>query len=256
MFSFQKKNGRPLLLGAIHMPPFLYGTQQEMRKLETWLLRNVESYAAGGFDSVMLQDNTPRCDGLDSKALAYISALSYSVTSHFPEYPVGLILESNSARDALTIAAATYLRYVRCKVFVGAMQKPGGLVEGSAHEAFHYRHLVDRDISICADILDRMGAPLAERDYRLAVSQAKKYGADAVLLTGANFAETCRILDEIAVSAPGLPQLAGGGVNKDNILEAAKHCDGMIVSTCLTKDGYRNEWDRKKISELSAMLNG
>lgn len=254
MFSFRKKNDRPLLLGSIHLTPFLYGTCQELPEIESRLLRNVEAFAEGGFDSVMLQDNTPHCDGLDGKALAYVSALSYNVTRHFPEFPVGLILESNSARDALTIAAATYLRYIRCKVFVGAMQKPAGLVEGSAHEAFHYRHLVDRDVSICADILDRMGAPLSERDYRLAVSQAKKYGADAVLLTGASFAETCRILDDIALAAPSLPRLAGGGVNADNLLEAAKHCDGMVVSSCLTKDGCKDEWDREKIAKLVALL--
>lgn len=256
MFSFQKRNGRPLLLGSIHMPPFLYGTQQELRDIEAWLLRNVEAFAEGGFDSVMLQDNTPHCEGLDNKALACVAALSYSVTSHFPDYPIGLIIESNCARDALTIAAATYMQYIRCKVFVGAMQKPGGLVEGSAHEAFHYRRLVDRDVSVCADILDRMGAPLSERDYRLTVSQAKKYGADAVLLTGASFAETCHILDEIAVSSPGLPRLAGGGVNIENLLEAAAHCDGMVVSSCLTKDGSKNEWDRNKIAEMSARLRG
>lgn len=256
MFRFQKKNGRPLLLGSIHMPPFLYGTQQELPKIESWLLRNVEAYAEGGFDSVMLQDNTPHCDGLDGKALAYISALSYSVTRTFPEFPIGLIIESNSARDALTIAAATYAQYIRCKVFVGAMQKPAGLVEGSAHEAFHYRRLVDRDVSVCADILDRMGAPLSERDYRLTVSQAKKYGADAVLLTGACFEETCRVLDDIGLAFPAIPRLAGGGVNLSNLLEAAKHCDGMVVSTCLTKDGCKNEWDRKKIAEMAAKLRG
>ena len=256
MFSFQRKTDRPLLLGAIHMPPFLSGTRQELRQLEAWLLRNVEAYAEGGFDSVMLQDNTPHCEGLDGKALACIAALGYSVTSRFSDYPIGLIIESNSARDALTIAAVTYMQYIRCKVFVGAMQKPGGLVEGSAHEAFHYRRLVDRDISVCADILDRMGAPLSERDYRLAVSQAKKYGADAVLLTGANFNETCRILDDIAVSAPGLPRLAGGGVNMENLLEAAAHCDGMVVSSCLTKNGCKDEWDRKKIAEMATKLRG
>lgn len=256
MFCFQKKNDRPLLLGSIHMPAFLYGTQQELRQIEQWLLHNVESYAEGGFDSVMIQDNTPHCDGLDGKALVYIAALSYSVTSHFPEFPIGLIIESNSAKDALTIAAASYMQYIRSKVFVGAMQKPGGLVEGSAHEAFHYRHIVDRGVSICADILDRMGAPLSERDYKLAVSQAKKYGADAVLLTGVNFTETCHILDEIAQSEPGMPRLAGGGVNKSNILEAAKHCDGMVISTCLTKDGCKNEWDRGKIAEMVGILRG
>ncbi len=100
MFSFQRKNGRPLLLGAIHMPPFLYGTRQELRQLEAWLLRNVEAYAEGGFDSVMLQDNTPHCEGLDGKALACIAALGYSVTSRFSDYPIGLIPRAIFRRTA------------------------------------------------------------------------------------------------------------------------------------------------------------
>jgi len=254
MYQFRKIDGRPQLLGSIHMPAFLYGTTQELRDLEQWLLRNVEYYAEGGFDSVMIQDNTPYCSGLDTKSLAYISALGFSVTQHFPEFPIGLIIESNSAQDAITIASATYMQYVRCKVFIGAMQKPAGLVEGSAHEAFHYRKLVDRDVALCADIFDRMGAPLYDRDYALAVSQAKKYGVDAVILTGSNFEETCSLLDLIGKKMPSMPRLAGGGINKSNALAAAEHCDGMVVSSCLTKDGCNNDWDRQKISDFAALF--
>ena len=127
-----------------------------------------------------LQDSTPRCPGLETKSLVYISALSYAVSSRFPDFPLGLIIESNDAQNAVTIAAAAHFQYVRCKVFVGAMQKPGGMMDGNAAEAFHFRKMVDRDISLFADIFDRMGAPLYDRDYPLAISQAKKYGAEDV----------------------------------------------------------------------------
>lgn len=256
MFCFQKKNNVPMLLGAIHMPAFLYGTKQELREIEQWLLRNVEYFAEGGFDTVMIQDNTPYCAGLNTKSLVYISALGYSVTKHFSEFPIGLIIESNNAADAVTIAAATNMQYIRSKVFVGAMQKPAGLVEGNAHEAFHYRKLADRDVAICADIFDRMGAPLYGRDYNLAVSQAKKYGADAVILTGSCFEETCHLLDMVGKAAPSMPRLAGGGIDKNNVCMAAEHCDGMVVSSCLTQNGSKNEWDLKKISEFAGILKG
>ena len=45
MFRFEKKKNVPMLLGSIHMPAFLYGTKQELREIEQWLLRNVESFA-------------------------------------------------------------------------------------------------------------------------------------------------------------------------------------------------------------------
>lgn len=255
MFQFPTlPTPRPLLFGAIHMPAFVYGTSQDLRKIETWLLRNVENYIEGGFDSVMLQDNTPRCPGLETKSLVYISALSYAVSSRFPDFPLGLIIESNDAQNAVTIAAAAHFQYVRCKVFVGAMQKPGGMMDGNAAEAFHFRKMVDRDISLFADIFDRMGAPLYDRDYPLAISQAKKYGADAAILTGASFEESCQLLDAARKQFPLLPLLLGGGVDETNLHEAARHCDGMVVSSSLTKDGSQKEWDRQKISRISRLL--
>ena len=114
--------------------------------------------------------------------------------------------------------------------------------------------MADRDISLFADIFDRMGAPLYDRDYSLAIAQAQKYGADAAILTGGSFEESCRLLDTARKQFPQLPFFLGGGVDETNIQDAAQHCDGMVISSCLTKDGFKDEWDRQKISRISRLL--
>ena len=257
MFERVKEGQKPLLIGAVHLPAFLYGHEQDLDQVEEWALHNVGYFVSARFDSVMIQDNTPvfpEMRQLEMKSVIYLSALCQFLHRQFPDYPFGLIIESNDAAAAVSIASACHFQYIRSKVFVGAMQKPSGLMEGNARESVHMRSLADRDVAVCCDLYDRMGTPLFDRDFSLAVKQARKYEADAVILTGDSAAESLELIDRARAEFPTLPVLIGGGVNCSNIAEVAPHVDGIVASTCLLKDGCKNDWDPEKIHALRALL--
>jgi len=175
---------------------------------------------------------------------------------------LGISLMGHGAREPLAIAQAIGAKFVRLKVYVGAMVKAEGLLEGCAAEAIQYRHQIGaEDISIFADVYDRTGEPLGRLPLVDEVRQATVFGrADAVVLTGKSFSETLSMISEISKSDLNPPILIGGGVNSDNVQEALRVADGIIVSSAFKSiSGFSREslqagWDAEKIAEFMRVV--
>jgi predicted TIM-barrel enzyme len=158
----------------------------------------------------------------------------------------------------LAIAQAIGAKFVRLKVYVGAMIKAEGLLEGCAAEAIQYRHQIGaEDIAIFSDVYDRTGEPLGQLPLVEEVRQATVFGrADAVVLTGKSFTETLSTISEISNSDLNPPILIGGGVNAGNVKEALRVADGVIVSSAFksisgfTRESLQTDWESGKIKEF------
>lgn len=233
------------VIGVIHLPPF--GADKiEFDKLEEWLLKQMACHVEGGITSMMIQDQTPG-EKAGLKTVAVLSALGRTVKRTFPDLSLGMILEANDPAAAMHIANACGADFVRQKVFIGAMVKAGGVITGCAPEAWKARNEMDRPVAVFTDIYDRTGVPLGPLPIETAAGQAFKYGSDGVILTGKDFQESLELADRVKNHFPLKTVFLGGGITEANAGEAIKHCDGMIVSSCLMKDGKDSEWDREKI---------
>ncbi|MCC8180397.1 MAG: hypothetical protein LIP23_05750, partial [Planctomycetes bacterium] len=79
-----------------------------------------------------------------------------------------------------------------------------------------------------------------------------RIGADAVILTGMNYAQSLEYLQSgRTIIKPNKPIVLGGSVTIENIGEVLKYCDGAVVSTSLMLDnqpaGSLLHWDADKI---------
>lgn len=231
-------------IGVIHFPLDAYNYQIE--ELKTWLIRNLKTYQSGGFTSVILQDQV-----IESKAsidtLVRVSALCQVARSEFPDMNLGLILDSNDCEAAIKIALINKFNFVRLKVFIGAMVKNTGIVEGCAPKNFRLIEQAKKDLEIFADIYDKTGTPLGDISYLDACKAALKMGATSLILTGSNIENSIEIIDSVS-SKLGVPLFIGGGVTISNLHEIKKSVIGCIVSSCLLEDGKDDEWSFKKIS--------
>ena len=238
--------------GVIHLPPFGAG-RTEIDKLERWLLEQMSLHVEGGFDSMMIQDQTPG-ERAGLKTVTVLAALGRAVKRTFPQLSLGIILEANDPAAALHVANACGADFVRQKVFIGAMVKAGGLITGCAAEAWKARQELDRPVKIFTDIYDRTGVPLGPLPVEVAAGQALKYGSDGLILTGKDFSETLEMADRVKSRFPNAAVYLGGGITEANAEEALGHSDGMIVSSCLMKAGKENEWDGEKIRRFMGIV--
>lgn len=242
------------ITGVVHLPPF-GADRLDLEGLESWLLEQIGIHAECGITSMMIQDQTPgELAGL--KHVAILSALGRTVKRVFPDLSLGIILEANNPSAAMYIANACGADFIRQKVFIGAMVKAGGVMTGRAGEVWEARKDMDRPVRVLTDIYDRTGVPLGPLPIETAAGQALKYGSDGLILTGKNFEESLDLADRVRKQYPQAPVYLGGGITEKNVGEAVKHCDGMIVSSCLMEDGKDNVWSRQKIRRFMECVCG
>jgi uncharacterized protein len=258
--SWKTTHSLPGVIAALHLPPFPGSAHPDARPLSQirdYALRNIAAAVEAGIQSVYLQDlgDHPVSRRVQPHVTAGMAAVGAAVRAEFPQLYLGICLLSHGAEESLAIAQAVEAQFVRLKVYVGAMVKAEGLLEGCAYEAVQYRaRLRAPEILILADVYDRTGEPLARQPLEEEARQAAIFGrADALVLTGRSFAETLEMVAEVRQAELDVPLVIGGGVNEKNISQAVKVADSLIVSNAIktisgwTRAALQADWDAAKI---------
>jgi hypothetical protein len=154
------------------------------------------------------------------------------------------------------VAQAIGAQFVRLKVYVGAMVKAEGILQGCAYEAIQYRAAIGaEEIKILADVYDRTGEPLGRLPIAEEARQAAVYGrADGLVLTGLSFAESLQMLADVRAARLNTPLLLGGGATAENIAQVLKVADGVVVSSAFkttsgwTREALLAEWDADRVN--------
>jgi hypothetical protein len=262
--SLDQFNARnPLIVAALHLPPFPASTHPEARPVSAiieYALRNTGYAVRAGIPALYVQDigDYPWSPTVQPHTIATLSVVGAAIRREFPELYLGVCLMSHGARETLAIAQAIEAQFVRLKVYTGAMVKAEGIVQACAYEAITYRDQIHAgQIAILADLYDRSGVPLGPLPLAEAATQAAVFGrADGLILTGHSFAESLQMLAEARGIRVGVPLLLGGSATPENIAQALEYADGAIISTALkpvsgwSHAGLASDWDEDRCKAL------
>jgi predicted TIM-barrel enzyme len=150
---------------------------------------------------------------------------------------LGIIIQAHDAVAPLAVAHACGASYVRLKIFVGSAMTMEGAKSALAVEARSYRHDLRRDdIALFADVFDRTSVPLIDVPPVEAAQAAVRLGADALILTGATFADSLDRVRKAKAAGIRRPVYVGGSVTLENAAQTLAVADGAIVSTSLMRD--------------------
>jgi hypothetical protein len=148
-------------------------------------------------------------------------------------------------REALAVALAAGLQFVRVEGFVFAHVADEGLIESCAGELLRYRRMIGADdVQVFADIKKKHSAHAITADVDLAetAKAAGFFGADGVIVTGtATGAETDPAEVRAVRRAVELPVLVGSGVTLDNLDHFVGTAHGLIVGSHFKEEG---RWQR------------
>ncbi|MGI9418836.1 MAG: BtpA/SgcQ family protein [Geminicoccaceae bacterium] len=236
------------IIDVLHLPDFALSRHRTMAWLEDYALANASVLATAGVPCIKLQDQTRTAGTAAPDTLSIMVALGRLIWTEFPKLELGIISEAHDPAAELSVANAAGANFVRLKVFVGGAMTANGARQGLCASAVAHRvQLVRRGIAILADIHNRTARPLSDETQPLAAQWAEKVGADGLIITGSDFADSLTRIAAVRRTVPSRTLLIGGGVTEANVAEALAASDGVIVSAAFMRTNAAEDdlvrWD-------------
>lgn len=234
------------IIGMVHVGA-LPGTPKAVLapgELVAAAVHEARELARAGFDAVIIENMHDRPylrDGIGPEVTACMAAAAAAVRAAV-EVPIGIQVLGGGACEALAVAHATGLDFVRCENFVFAHVADEGLMgRAVAGPLLRYRRQIGAErIAIVADIKKKHAshALTADLDIAACARAAEFFLADAVVVTGTETGSPVSMDDlRSARAATRLPVLVGSGADPQHAPELLAVADAVIVGSWVKAGG-------------------
>ncbi len=206
-------------------------------------LDDLARYDAAGLDAVVIENShdVPYVrPPLALDAIRLVERIAGEVRARF-DGPVGLQLLEAANLQAMEVAAARGLDFVRVEGYVFAHVGGAGLIEGCAGELLRLRRRLDADrVRVFADLHKKhcSHAITGDIDIIAELRQAEFFDVDGVIVTGDRTEVPPAPADVETVRATArVPVIVGSGMTPENIADFTPHAAGFIVGSTFREDG-------------------
>lgn len=251
-------NNKPVV-GVIHVGA-LPGTPASrlcVEELAELAAREAAVYRDGGVDGLMVENmhDVPYLRSrVGPEIVAAMAVIARAVKSE-SRLPVGVQILAGANKEAMSVAHAAGLDYVRVEGFVFAHVADEGLIQSSAAELLRFRKQIGAErVRVWADVKKKHSSHAITADVSLGETAAAEFmRADAVVVTGGVTGEPPRAGDvREAKSRCRLPVLLGSGVAPSNVAEFYEDADGFIVGSYFKEGGvWSNAVDPSRVARLT-----
>lgn len=232
-------------------------------QIEECALADARALKEGGADVILMENmaDLPYLRGhVDPETVAVAAILARSVKRECA-LPCGIQLLAGANREALGVAAAAGLQFIRAEGFAYGHLADEGWMNACAADLLRVRTAIHAEsVKVFTDIKKKHSSHACTSDLSLgAMAHGVQFcAADGLIVTGA--ATGCPTspedLDEVRTAVPDMPLLVGSGVTPEQIPVLAKKCDGLIVGTWIKKDGnWRNPVQKERVQRLRDALD-
>lgn len=238
-------NSKPVI-GVIHVGalPGAPMNTLSVGELMEMAVREAEVYRTGGMDGMMIENthDTPYLRGSVGPEIVAAMAVIGQAVKMESKLPVGVQVLAAANKEAMAVAHAAGLDFIRAEGYAFAHVADEGLIEASAAELLRYRKLIDAEhVQVWTDIKKKHSSHAITADISLGeMAHAVEFmRGDAVIITGSVTGDPPRIEDVREAKAhSALPVLLGSGLSADNIADYYAFADGFIVGSSFKADGH------------------
>lgn len=238
------------LIGVIHLLPLpgAAGYDGNLNVILDQALAESAIYKAAGFDALIVENthDTPYLKGeVGAETTASMTVICQALKRE-SNLPLGVQVLAGANIEALAIAAACDLEFIRVEGFVFAHVGDEGLHDACAGKLVRHRFNIKADkVKIFADIKKKHSSHAITGDISIAetANNAEYFKADGVIVTGVRTGEVADLAEVRAVKeSVKIPVLIGSGVTWDNLASYAACSDGLIIGSSVKADG---QWQNK-----------
>lgn len=257
-------DSRCALIGMVHLLPLpgSPGWRGSMAELEDRALTDARALREGGADAILIENmaDLPYLRGEVHPETTAAAAILARIAAREAGLPAGIQLLAGANREALGVAVAAGLSFIRAEAFAYGHVADEGWLQASAGPLLRTRAHLHSEVRVWTDIRKKHAAHAVTGDVSLAeLARGTVFcGADALIVTGP--ATGCKAeLDDVRAArdaVPLTPILVGSGVDPDQAPALAAICDGAIVGTWIKTGGdWRNPVDRDRVARLKDALS-
>jgi uncharacterized protein len=257
------KKEKPVI-GMVHVQA-LPGTPKH--KFETSLIidkaiKEAQLYVKAGIDAIMIENmhDIPYLkNGVGHEVSSIMTLIAYQIKQE-TNLPVGIQILAGANREAMAVAKASSIDFIRAEGFVFAHTADEGIIEAQAGDLLRYRKQIAADsVAIFTDIKKKHSSHAITQDVSLldTAKAARFFLSDGVIITGNHTGEAAS-LEELQVlkEALDMPIIVGSGITSDNISKYYSLCDAMIVGSHFKKEGYwENELSYDRIIKFMECID-
>jgi membrane complex biogenesis BtpA family protein len=256
------KTAKPVI-GVLHVAA-LPGTPahfQNVAEIVKLAADEARLYRDGDIDGIIIENmhDVPYLRGtVGPEIVAAMAVVGQAVKSE-SRLPTGIQILAGANLEAIAVAHAAQLDFVRVEGYVFAHIADEGIMESSAAKLLRYRKLIGAErVEVWADIKKKHSAHAITADISLAATAetVEFMRGDAVIVTGSVTGEAPKITDvQEAKAHCRLPVILGSGVDATNIEGFYPLADGFIIGTAFKKDGHwANGVDKQRVKRFMKIL--
>lgn len=255
------EGSKKLLFGMIHLRA-LPGTPRSklsVGRIAEIAVAEARLLAETGFDGAIIENmhDIPylkRSVGPEVVASMTAAALAVRGAVGGGNFKLGVQALAGANCEALAIALAAELDFIRAEGFVFGHVGDEGIFESDAGELLRYRRAIGADkIEVFVDIKKKHSAHAITADVSLAetAKAAEFFLASGVIVTGASTGEPASPADAAEVAkACAVPVLIGSGLTPQNLRDYSAG-RGFIVGSSLKRNGHwAGDLDRERCEKF------
>ncbi len=256
------------IFGMIHLLPLpgtpalsRRGRSSSMKEIVQRAVDEAKLLLGAGFDGLILENmhDVPYLRrNVGPEIVSAMTVAAQAVRECSPDTSMGIQILAGANREALAVAKACDLQFIRAEGFVFASVADEGLLdEADAGPLLRYRKMIEAEsIHILADIKKKHSSHAITSDVDLleTAKAATFFGADGIILTGSATGQPTPLDDVQRVRAelPDSPLFIGSGVTPETAPQLLEYADALIVGSYLKKDGlWSNEMDPQRAAEIA-----
>ncbi len=252
------------IIGMIHVGalPGTPASTQSVAELAAQAAVEARLYREGGVDGIGIENmhDAPYLRGaVGAEIVAAMTMIGQAVKAE-SNLPTGIQILAGANIEALAVAHAAALDFIRVEGYAFAHVADEGLIESSAAQLLRYRKAIGAErVAVWADVKKKHSSHAITADISLgATCEAVEFmRGDAVIVTGSVTGKAPEIGDvREAKSHCRLPVILGSGIEATNITDFYPLADGFIIGTFFKTDGcWQNPVDPARIQSLLSVVN-
>jgi membrane complex biogenesis BtpA family protein len=251
------------VIGVIHVGalPGTPRSSQSVAELVRIARDEARVYREGGVDGVIIENmhDVPYLKGaVGPEIVAAMTAIGLEVKSECG-LPVGIQILAGANLEAMAVAHAAGLDFIRAEGYAYAHVADEGIIEASAAKLLRYRKMIGAErVQVWTDVKKKHSAHAITADVSLGqtAETVEFMGADCVIVTGSVTGEAPKVADvKEAKSHCHLPVFLGSGISEANIKEFYNEADGFIIGSAFKVDGlWSNTIDPARVTRFMKSL--